>query len=93
MPRKKKKDTVDKRTADYKESKLEHIIRITTSYLVEVDKKDLDNIKKYSLDNFILNDLRSKRKFVELGKSNMRKTTGAVWHTEEKKQEKDLENG
>ena len=65
MPRKKKTEKVDKRTADYKDSKLGKVIRITTSYLVEVDDKDLENIKKYTLDNFILNDLRSKRKFVE----------------------------
>jgi hypothetical protein len=93
MPRKKKTEKVDKRTADYKDSKLGKVIRITTSYLVEVDDKDLENIKKYTLDNFILNDLRSKRKFVEIGKSIMRKTTESVWMAEEKKQEQELENG
>ena len=87
MPRKKKTEKVDKRTADYKDSKLCKVIRITTSYLVEVDDKDLENIKKYTLDNFILNDLRSKRKFVEIGKSVMRKTTESVCIAEEKKQE------
>jgi hypothetical protein len=93
VPRKKKTNKIDKRTVDYKESQLGQVIRINTSYLVEVDDKDLDNIKKYSLDNFILNDLRNNRKFVEVGKSTMRKTTGAVWHAEEKKQEQELENG
>jgi len=93
MLKKKKTNKIDKRTVDYKESQLDQVIRITTSYLVEVDDKDLDNIKKYSLENFILNDLRSRRKFVEQGKSTMRKTTETVWHSEEKKQEQELENG
>ena len=93
MPKKKKTEKIDKRTANYKDSQLGQIIRITTSYLVEVDDRDLDNIKKYSLDNFILNDLRGTRKLVEMGKSTMRKTTETVWHAEEKKQERELENG
>ena len=93
MPKKKKTEKIDKRTANYKDSQLGQIIRITTSYLVEVDDRDLDNIKKYSLDNFILNDLRNTRKLVEMGKSTMRKTTETVWHAEEKKQERELENG
>ena len=93
MAKKKKTNKIDKRTADYKDSQLEQVIRITTSYLVEVDEKDLENIKKYSLENFILNDLRNKRKFVEQGKSIMKKTTETVWHKEEQRQEKELENG
>ena len=40
-------------------------IRIKTSYLVEVSDNDIKNINKYSLDNFILNDLRSKIKLVD----------------------------
>ena len=87
MPRKKKTKKVDKRTVDYKDSKLGEVIRIATSYLVEVDDKDLENIKKYTLENFILNDLRTKRLLVEEGKSTMRKTTVAVWKDEEKKQD------
>ena len=86
MPRKKKTEKVDKRTADYKDSKLGKVIRITTSYLVEVDDKDLEIIKKYSLENFILNDLRTKRLLVEEGKNTMRKTTESVWMAEERKQ-------
>lgn len=45
MPRKKENKKVDKRTVDYKDSKLGEVIRIATSYLVEVDDKDLENIK------------------------------------------------
>jgi len=63
------------------------IIRINTTYLVEVNDKDLSNIKKYSLENFLLNDLLSKRKLVVDGKSTMRESSEAVWKTEEKKQE------
>ena len=87
MARKKNINKVDKRTTDYKDSKLEKVIRINTSYLVEVSEKDLEIIKKYSLENFILNDLRTKRLLVEEGKSTMRKTTVAVWKAEEKKQD------
>jgi len=65
---------------------LETIIRINTSYLVEVTEDDLRNIKKYTLDNFIVNDLRTTRKLVEEGKSTMRKTTKAIWLAEEKRQ-------
>jgi len=86
MARKKNINKIDKRTTDYKDSKLEKVIRINTSYLVEVSEKDLEIIKKYSLENFILNDLRTKRLLVEEGKSTMRKTTVAVWKDEEKKQ-------
>ena len=63
------------------------IIRINTTYLVEVNDKDLKNIKKYSLDNFLLNDLRSNRLLVVEGKSTMRKSSQAVWRAEEKKQD------
>ena len=87
MARKKNINKVDKRTTDYKDSKLEKVIRINTSYLVEVSEKDLEIIKKYSLENFILNDLRTKRLLVEEGKSTMRKTTVDVWKDEEKKQD------
>ena len=69
------------------------ILRINTTYLVEVSENDLKNIKKYSLDNFIVNDLRTKRKLVIDGKSSMRKSSEAVWKTEEKKQMKEYENG
>ena len=69
-----------------KQDDLETIIRIKTSYLVEVSKTDLLNIKKYTLDNFIVNDLRTTRKLVEEGKSTMKETTKAVWLAEEKKQ-------
>ena len=54
MARKKNINKVDKRTTDYKDSKLEKVIRINTSYLVEVSEKDLEIIKKYSLENFIV---------------------------------------
>ena len=66
------------------------IIRINTTYLVEVNDKDLKNIKKYSLDNFLLNDLRSKRLLVVEGKSTMRKSSKAVWRAEEKKQDMEI---
>lgn len=69
------------------------VIRINTTYLVEVSDADLKNIKKYSLDNFLLNDLRSKRKLVVAGKSSMRKSSGIVWRAEEKKQDKEFHNG
>jgi hypothetical protein len=80
------KQKIDKRTVDYKENKLGTVVRIKTSYLVEVSDTDLDNIKKYTLDNFILNDLRNNRKLVEEGKSTMKKTTTSVWLAEENKQ-------
>ena len=80
------KQKMDKRTSDYKDNQLGIVIRISTSYLVEVTEEDLEIIKEYSLDNFILNDLRTKRKLVEEGKSTMRKTTESVWNAEEKKQ-------
>ena len=80
------KQKMDKRTSDYNDNQLGIVIRISTSYLVEVTEEDLEIIKEYSLDNFILNDLRTKRKLVEEGKSTMRKTTESVWNAEEKKQ-------
>ena len=80
------KQKMDKRTSDYKDNQLGLVIRISTSYLVEVTEEDLEIIKEYSLDDFILNDLRTKRKLVEEGKSTMRKTTESVWNAEEKKQ-------
>ena len=80
------KQKMDKRTSDYKDNHLGIVIRISTSYLVEVTEEDLEIIKEYSLDDFILNDLRTKRKLVEEGKSTMRKTTESVWNAEEKKQ-------
>jgi hypothetical protein len=61
-------------------------IRIKTSYLVEVSDNDIKNINKYSIDNFILNDLRSKIKLVETNKSSYKETTKNVWTNEEKKQ-------
>ena len=61
-------------------------IRIKTSYLVEVSDNDIKNINKYSLDNFILNALRSKIKLVESNKSSYKETTKNVWTNEEKKQ-------
>ena len=80
------KQKMDKRTSDYKDNQLGIVIRISTSYLVEVTEEDLEIIREYSLDDFILNDLRTKRKLVEEGKSTMRKTTESVWNAEEKKQ-------
>tara|TARA_R100000152_G_C6776575_1_gene205804 strand:- start:1817 stop:2035 length:219 start_codon:yes stop_codon:yes gene_type:complete len=69
------------------------IIRITTTYLVEVNESDLKNIKKYGLDEFILGDMRTKRKLVVGGKSTTRKSSEAVWKAEEKKQEQEHLNG
>tara|TARA_R110000824_G_scaffold263142_1_gene451774 strand:+ start:897 stop:1115 length:219 start_codon:yes stop_codon:yes gene_type:complete len=66
------------------------ILRLTTTYLVEVSENDLKNIKKYSLDSFLLNDLRTKRLLIVSGKSSMRKSSEAVWKQEEKKQERDF---
>lgn len=66
------------------------ILRLTTTYLVEVSEDDLKNIKKYSLDSFLLNDLRTKRLLIVSGKSTMRKSSEAVWKQEEKKQERDF---
>ncbi len=62
------------------------IVRINATFLVEVADIDLKNIDKYSLDNFILNDMRVKRKLVVEGKSTIRKSSEAVWRAEEKKQ-------
>jgi len=61
-------------------------IRIKTSYLVEVTKKDIENIKKYSIENFILNDLRNNRKLVEDNKTIHKEVSKNVWNSEEKKQ-------
>ena len=69
------------------------IMSITTTYLVEVNENDLKNINKYGLDEFILGDLRTKRKLVINGKSSIRKSSEAVWTAEEKKQLKEYENG
>ena len=80
------KQKIDKRTNDYKDNQLVTVVRISTSYLVEVTEEDLEIIREYSLDNFILNDLRTKRKLVEEGKSTMRKPPESVWNAEEKKQ-------
>ena len=66
------------------------IMRITTTYLVEVNDSDIKNIKKFGLDEFILGDMRTKRKLVVSGKSSMRKSSEAVWKQEEKKQEKEF---
>ena len=66
------------------------ILRLTTTYLVEVSESDLKNIKKYSLDSFLLNDLRTKRLLVVSGKSSMRKSSEAVWKQEENKQEREF---
>ena len=63
------------------------ILRINTTYLVEVTDTDLKNIKKYSIENFIANDLRTKRKLVVEGKSTVRNSSEAVWRAEEKKQD------
>ena len=80
------KQKIDKRTNDYNDNQIGTVVRISTSYLVEVTEEDLEIIREYSLDDFILNDLRTKRKLVEEGKSTMRKTTESVWNAEEKKQ-------
>ena len=69
------------------------IMRITTTYLVEVNENDLKNIKKYGLDEFILGDMRTKRKLVIGGKSSVPKSSEAVWTAEEKKQLKEYEIG
>jgi len=61
-------------------------IRIKTSYLVEVSDNDIKNINKYSLDNFILNDLRNNLKLVESNKSSFQETTKNVWNKEDKTQ-------
>ena len=47
MARKKNINKVDKRTTDYKDSKLEKGIRINTSYLVEVSEKDLEIVEDF----------------------------------------------
>jgi|TARA_R100001163_G_C5043854_1_gene181454 hypothetical protein len=65
------------------------IMRITTSYLVEVNDSDIKNIEKFGLEEFILGEMRTKRKLVVSGKSSMRKSSEAVWTQEEKKQEKE----
>tara|TARA_R100000005_G_C4981221_1_gene190930 strand:- start:552 stop:755 length:204 start_codon:yes stop_codon:yes gene_type:complete len=65
-------------------------MRITTTYLVEVNDSDIKNIKKFGLDEFILGDMRTKRKLVVSGKSSMRKSSEAVWKQEEKKQEREF---
>jgi len=72
---------------------MNQIIRISTTYLVEVSDMDIKNIKKYGLDEFILGDIRTKRTLVVSGKSSMRKSSAAVWTAEEKKQIKEFENG
>ena len=61
------------------------IIRINTTYLVEVTENDIKHIDKFGLDEFILGDMRNKRKLVVSGKSSLRKSSEAVWKTEEKK--------
>ena len=65
------------------------IMRITTSYLVEVNDSDIKNIEKFGLEEFILGEMRTKRKLVVSGKSSMKKSSEAVWTQEEKKQEKE----
>ena len=72
---------------------MNQIIRINTTYLVEVSDNDLKNIKKYGLEEFILGDMRTKRKLVVSGKSTMRKSSEAVWRQEEKKQEQEFIDG
>ncbi len=66
------------------------IIRINTTYLVEVMDNDLKNIKKFGLEQFILSDLRSKRLLVVSNKSTTRKSSEKVWNAEEKKQEEEF---
>ena len=88
-----KSKTVHRKLKTPGEACMTDVIRINTTYLVEVSDADLKNIKKYSLDNFLLNDLRSKRKLVVAGKSSMRKSSGIVWRAEEKKQDKEFHNG
>lgn len=72
---------------------MNQIIRINTTYLVEVSDNDLKNIKKYGLEEFILGDMRTKRKLVVSGKSTMRKSSETVWRQEEKKQEQEFIDG
>tara|TARA_X000001388_G_C2215567_1_gene117058 strand:- start:517 stop:777 length:261 start_codon:yes stop_codon:yes gene_type:complete len=69
------------------------IIRINTTYLVEVTENDIKHIDKFGLDEFILGDMRNKRKLVVSGKSSLRKSSEAVWKTEEKKQEQEYIDG
>jgi len=69
---------------------MNQIVKINTTYLVEISDSDKKNIKKYSLDSFLLNDLRSKRLLVVSGKSTMRKSSQAVWTAEEKKQDEEF---
>ena len=49
------------------------IIRINTTYLVEVTENDIKHIDKFGLDEFILGDMRNKRKLVVSGKSSLRR--------------------
>ena len=60
---------------------------------MEVAESDLKNIKKYGLDEFILGEMRQKRKLVVSKKSSMRKSSEAVWKSEEKKQEQEFIDG
>lgn len=69
---------------------MNQIIRINTTYLVEVMDNDLKNIKKFGLEQFILSDLRSKRLLVVSNKSTTRKSSEKVWKAEEKKQEEEF---
>ena len=69
------------------------IIRINTTYLVEINENDLKTIKKFGLEEFILGDMRTKRKLVVSGKSTMRKSSEAVWKQEERKQEQEFIDG
>tara|TARA_R110002110_G_scaffold185952_2_gene392990 strand:- start:183 stop:404 length:222 start_codon:yes stop_codon:yes gene_type:complete len=69
---------------------MNQIIRINTTYLVEVMDNDLKNIKKFGLEQFILSDLRSKRLLVVSNKSTTRKSSEKVWNAEEKKQEEEF---
>ena len=69
------------------------IIRINTTYLVEINENDLKTIKKSGLEEFILGDMRTKRKLVVSGKSTMRKSSEAVWKQEERKQEQEFIDG
>jgi len=69
---------------------MHQIIRINTTYLVEVMDNDLKNIKKFGLEQFILGDLRSKRLLVVGNKSTTRKSSERVWTAEEKKQEEEF---
>tara|TARA_R100000995_G_C3466956_1_gene116219 strand:+ start:894 stop:1076 length:183 start_codon:yes stop_codon:yes gene_type:complete len=60
---------------------------------VEVTENDIKHIDKFGLDEFILGDMRNKRKLVVSGKSSLRKSSEAVWKTEEKKQEQEYIDG